>query len=76
MLADTLAHEVLGHILHQRLAEEDVVGYEFNSCILDEMNAELIGWTVGYEAGWRYRNARAEAFVADPPRYGSELVWR
>lgn len=75
VLAETLAHEVLGHLLHQRLAEEAGVGYEFNYCILDEMNAEVIGWTVIYEAGWHYPNGRAESMVADPPRYADELIW-
>ncbi len=75
VLAETLAHELLGHVLQQRRAEEAGVGFEFNSSLLDELNAEAVGWTVGFEAGWPYPNARAEELAAKPAAYAEELVW-
>ncbi|MDE2290758.1 MAG: hypothetical protein KGL53_01640, partial [Elusimicrobia bacterium] len=74
--ASTLAHELLGHVLFGRLAQDAGVGWEYNSTLDDEVNAEVVGSLVELEAGWSFSDPHASLLLSDRAGFESELLWR
>jgi len=71
-LTETLAHELLGHLLEERKADKAGVGAAYARFEDNETNASLVGWIVSAELGdpaYDYKEMRYRRNIADYKRF-------